>query len=163
STLTELDEIKQWVLHGSTLLHGWNMRHKLQPGFTSLFYGHPGTGKTLSACLLGKHCGCDVYKIDLSLIVSKYIGETEKNLGRIFDVAEHKGWILFFDEADALFGKRTRVSDSHDRFANQEISFLLQRIEEFDGVVILASNIKENIDDAFVRRFHSVVHFPMPK
>ena len=137
--------------------------HKLRPGFTSLFYGPPGTGKTLSACLLGKHCGCDVYKVDLSMVVSKYIGETEKNLARVFDLAEHKGWILFFDEADALFGKRTRVDDSHDRYANQEISFLLQRIEDFDGVVILASNFKANIDDAFVRRFQSVVHFPMPK
>ena len=163
STLAELDEIKQWVLHGETLLQTWGMRHKLRPGFTSLFYGHPGTGKTLSACLLGKHCGCDVYKVDLSMIVSKYIGETEKNLARIFDVAEHKGWMLFFDEADALFGKRTRVDDSHDRYANQEISFLLQRIEEFDGVAILASNFKTNIDDAFIRRFQSIVQFPMPR
>ena len=97
------------------------------------------------------------------MIVSKYIGETEKNLARIFDLAEHKNWILFFDEADALFGKRTRVDDAHDRFANQEISFLLQRIEDFDGVVILASNFKANIDDAFLRRFHSVVQFPMPR
>jgi histone H3/H4 len=163
STLDQLEEIKNWVLHGHTLLHDWGMRHKLRPGFTSLFHGPPGTGKTLSACLLGKHCGCDVYKVDLSMIVSKYIGETEKNLARVFDLAEHKGWILFFDEADALFGKRTRVDDAHDRFANQEISFLLQRIEEFDGVVILASNFKANIDDAFLRRFQSVVHFPMPK
>jgi len=163
STLSGLDEIRQWVLHGDALLHDWGMHKKLSPGFLSLFHGPPGTGKTLSACLLGKHCGCDVYKIDLSMIVSKYIGETEKNLSRIFDVAEHKGWILFFDEADALFGKRTRVDDAHDRFANQEISFLLQRIEGFDGVAILASNFKANIDDAFVRRFQSVVYFPMPK
>ena len=163
STLDQLEEIKNWVLHGRTLLHDWGMHHKLRPGFTSLFHGPPGTGKTLSACLLGKHCGCDVYKVDLSMIVSKYIGETEKNLSRIFDLAEHKNWILFFDEADALFGKRTRVDDSHDRFANQEISFLLQRIEDFDGVVILASNFKTNIDDAFLRRFQSMVQFPMPK
>lgn len=163
STLEQLDEIKHWILHGHTLLQDWEMYHKLQPGFTSLFYGPPGTGKTFSACLLGKHCGCDVYKIDLSAIVSKYIGETEKNLAKIFDMAEHKQWILFFDEADALFGKRTKVDDSHDRYANQEISFLLQRIEEFNGVTILASNLKGNIDDAFIRRFQSVVHFPMPK
>jgi len=97
------------------------------------------------------------------MIVSKYIGETEKNLARVFDLAEHKGWILFFDEADALFGSRTRIADSHDRFANQEVSFLLQRVEEFSGVVILASNLKANIDDAFMRRFHSVIHFPMPR
>lgn len=163
STLEQLDEIKHWILHGQRLLRDWKMDRKLQPGFTSLFYGPPGTGKTLSACLLGQHCGCDVYKIDLSMIASKYIGETEKNLAKIFDMAEHKNWILFFDEADALFGKRTQVHDSHDRFANQEISFLLQRIEEFHGVVILTSNIKTNIDDAFVRRFHSIVNFPMPK
>jgi SpoVK/Ycf46/Vps4 family AAA+-type ATPase len=138
------------------------MRDKLRPGFVSLFHGAPGTGKTLSASLIGKHCGCDVYKLDLSMIVSKYIGETEKNLARVFDLAEHKGWILFFDEADALFGSRTRIGDAHDRFANQEVSFLLQRVEDFSGVVVLASNLKSNIDDAFMRRFHSVVHFPMP-
>ncbi len=95
--------------------------------------------------------------------MSKYIGETEKNLARVFDMAEHKRWILFLDEADALFGKRTRVEEPRDRFANQEISFLLQRIEDFDGVVILASNLKSNIDDAFLRRFQSIVHFPVPK
>jgi len=163
TTLRQLEEIKHWVSHGQALLRDWEMGDKLRPGFTSLFHGAPGTGKTLSACLLGKHCGCDVYRIDLSMIVSKYIGETEKNLARVFDMAEHKRWILFFDEADALFGKRTRVEDSRDRFANQEISFLLQRIEDFDGVVILASNLKSNIDDAFLRRFQSIVHFPVPK
>jgi hypothetical protein len=163
STLEQLEEIRHWVLYGEQLLQEWGMGKKLQPGFTSLFYGPPGTGKTFSTCLLGKHCGCDVYKIDLSLVISKYIGETEKNLARVFDMAEHKRWILFFDEADALFGRRTRVDDAHDRYANQEISFLLQRIEEFHGVTILASNIKSNIDEAFMRRFHSVVFFPMPR
>jgi len=163
STRDQLEEIRSWILHGPELLGDWEMRHKLRPGFTVLFHGAPGTGKTLSACLIGKHAGCDVYKVDLSLIVSKYIGETEKNLARIFDLAEHRRWILFFDEADALFGKRTRVDDAHDRFANQEVSFLLQRVEEFDGVIILASNQRSNIDDAFLRRFHSVVYFPMPR
>lgn len=163
STLEQLEEIRQWIQHSETLLKDWGMNHKLRPGFTSLFYGPPGTGKTLSACLLGKQCGCDVYKIDLSMIVSKYIGETEKNLARVFDMAEHKKWILFFDEADALFGKRTKVDDAHDRYANQEVSFLLQRIEEFHGVAILASNQKANIDDAFLRRFESVIYFPMPR
>jgi hypothetical protein len=162
-TLEQLEEIKHWILHGKTLLNDWGMNQKLKPGYTSLFYGQPGTGKTFSACLLGKYCGCDVYKIDLSMIISKYIGETEKNLSRIFDMAENKNWILFFDEADALFGKRTKVEDSHDRYANQEISYLLQRIEDFNGVVILASNLKTNIDAAFLRRFQSVIHFPMPK
>lgn len=162
-TLDQLEEIKQWILYGEQLLRDWEMDSKLNPGYTSLFHGPPGTGKTLSACLLGRHCRCDVYKIDLSMIVSKYIGETEKNLAKIFDMAEHKQWILFFDEADALFGKRTRVADAHDRYANQEISFLLQRIENFSGVVILATNQKANIDDAFMRRLQSVIHFPMPK
>jgi hypothetical protein len=163
STLDQLDEIRDWLLHGRTLLGDWGMGSRLRPGFTSLFCGPPGTGKTLSACLLGRQCECEVYKIDLSMVVSKYIGETEKNLSRVFDQAEHRGWILFFDEADSLFGKRTRVEDAHDRYANQEVSFLLQRIEEFDGVVILASNLRANIDDAFLRRFHSVIQFAMPR
>jgi len=163
ATLEQFEEIQHWILHGQQLLHDWEMSKKLQPGFTSLFSGPPGTGKTLSACLIGKRCGRDVYKIDLSMIVSKWVGETEKNLDSIFNLAEHKQWIIFFDEADALFGKRTKVSDAHDRYANQEVSFLLQRVEEFNGVVILASNMKTNIDDAFVRRFQSLVHFPMPR
>jgi hypothetical protein len=163
ATMEQLEEIKHWILYGQRLLRDWEMGQKLPPGFTSLFHGPPGTGKTLSACLLGQHCGCDVYRVDLSMIASKYIGETEKNLARIFDMAEDKNWILFFDEADALFGKRTQVDDAHDRYANQEVSFLLQRIEEFHGVVLLTSNLRGNIDDAFIRRFQSVVHFPMPK
>lgn len=163
ATLAQLEEIKHWILYGQQLLDDWGMSAKLRPGYTSLFFGPPGTGKTLAAALLGKYCGCDVYSIDLSMIVSKYIGETEKNLAKVFDLAEHKRWILFFDEADALFGKRTKVDDAHDRYANQEVSYLLQRIEAFNGVVILASNIKGNIDEAFLRRFQSVIYFPMPK
>lgn len=163
ATLGQLLEIRNWLKHGHQLLHDWGMAKRIRPGFTSLFFGPPGTGKTLSACLLGKLCDCEVYKIDLSLVVSKYIGETEKNLSRVFDQAEARRWILFFDEADSLFGKRSQVNDSHDRYANQEVSFLLQRIEDFSGVVILASNMKANIDDAFLRRFQSVVHFPMPR
>jgi SpoVK/Ycf46/Vps4 family AAA+-type ATPase len=104
----------------------------------------------------------DVYRIDLSMVISKFIGETEKNLSRVFDRAENKDWILFFDEADALFGKRTEISDAHDRYANQEISYLLQRVEDFPGTVLLATNLKTNLDDAFMRRFQSVIHFPMP-
>lgn len=135
---------------------------KLKLGYKILFYGPPGTGKTLTAKLIGKYTSRDVYRIDLSMIVSKYIGETEKNLSLLFDRAENKDWILFFDDADAFFGKRTEIKDSHDRYANQEIAYLLQRIENYDGLVILASNFKTNIDDAFLRRFNSIIHFPMP-
>jgi hypothetical protein len=160
--LEQLEEIRTWINHSRQLLDDWEMRGKLAPGFTSLFYGPPGTGKTLSASLLAKYCGRKLYKIDLSLMVSKFIGETEKNLARIFNAAENREWMLFFDEADALFGKRTRVDDSHDRYANQEVSYLLQRIEEFNGVVILATNFKSNIDEAFIRRFQSIIQFPLP-
>jgi SpoVK/Ycf46/Vps4 family AAA+-type ATPase len=149
--------------HGEALMGEWGMAPKLRPGYRSLFYGPPGTGKTMTACVLGKTTGRDVYKVDLSLVMSKYIGETEKNLGRIFDRAEHKGWILFFDEAEALFGKRSETKNAHDRYANQEVAFLLQRIETFDGISILASNLRENIDDAFARRFESIIYFPMPR
>ncbi len=162
-TRKQIEEIKAWVEHGQTLLEDWGMAKKLRPGYRSLFYGPPGTGKTMTACLLGKATGRDVYKVDLSLIVSKYIGETEKNLGRVFDQAQNKGWILFFDEADALFGKRSETKDAHDRYANQEVSFLLQRIETFDGIAILASNLRANMDDAFARRFESMIYFPIPR
>jgi len=162
-TLEQLDEIRTWLTHGTALLNDWGMRSKLRAGYTSLFHGPPGTGKTLAASLLGKLCGRDVYKIDLSMVVSKYIGETEKNLARVFEQAEGNRWILFFDEADALFGKRTSVDNAHDRYANQEVSYLLQRIEEYSGVAILASNLKNNIDEAFLRRFQSVIHFPLPR
>src|SRR5258708_35032787 len=131
-----------------------------KPGFASLFSGPSGTGKTLAAALLGKRAGLDVYRVDLARVVSKDVGETEKNLGHIFDEAERKNWILFFDEADALFSKRTRVSDSHDRYANPEVNYLLQRIEQFPGLVILATNTNESIDETFACRFQFVIHFP---
>lgn len=162
ATLTQLEEVRDWLAHGDTLLHTLGMGSRLRPGYTCLFHGPPGTGKTLSACLLGKLCEREVHRVDLSMVVSKYIGETEKNLARVFDLAEQRGWILFFDEADALFGQRTRVDSAHDRYANQEVSYLLQRIEDFTGVVILSSNLRGNIDDAFTRRFQSVIAFPMP-
>ncbi|MCP4701289.1 MAG: ATP-binding protein [Gammaproteobacteria bacterium] len=162
-TRKQIEEIETWLQHGETLRNDWGMAPKLRPGYRSLFFGPPGTGKTMTACLLGKATGRDVYKVDLSLIVSKYIGETEKNLAKVFDQAQHKGWILFFDEADALFGKRSETKDAHDRYANQEVSFLLQRIEIFDGIAILASNQRENIDAAFARRFESMIYFPIPR
>ncbi|WP_142714889.1 ATP-binding protein [Fodinibius sediminis] len=161
-TLGQLDELETWIRHHHTLRKDWGMDKKLKPGYKALFYGPPGTGKTLTATLLGKKTGRDVYRIDLSQTVSKYIGETEKNLANIFDRAEHKEWILFFDEADALFGKRTSTKDAHDRYANQQVSYLLQRIEDYDGLVILASNLKNNIDNAFLRRLQAMIHFPIP-
>jgi len=160
--LQGLEEIKDYILHGKNLKNNFQFGRKIKPGFKVLFTGPPGTGKTLTASLLGKYCQMDVYRVDLSLVVSKYIGETEKNLSRVFNMAEAKDWILFFDEADALFGKRSKTSDSHDRYANQEVSFLLQRMEEFDGLVILCSNFKKNIDDAFFRRFQLVLDFEIP-
>ncbi len=163
NVLNQINEMKVWLEHQHTLMVDWGLAKKLRPGYRALFYGSPGTGKTMTASLLGKATGRDVYRIDLSTVVSKYIGETEKNLSKIFDQAENKGWILFFDEADALFGKRTKVEDAHDKYANQEVSYLLQRIEGFDGIIILASNMKNNLDDAFVRRFESIVNFPVPK
>lgn len=161
--LGQLEEVRDWLNHGKALLHDYGLAKRLQPGYTCLFHGPPGTGKTLSATLLGKLCQREVYRVDLSMVVSKYIGETEKNLARVFDLAEQRGWILFFDEADALFGQRTRVDSSHDRYANQEVSYLLQRIEDFSGVVILSSNLRANIDEAFIRRFQSVIAFTLPE
>ncbi|MFT4861928.1 MAG: hypothetical protein ACI95C_001140 [Pseudohongiellaceae bacterium] len=160
--MVEIENIITWIKHSKTIMEDWGFGKVVKPGYRSLFYGPPGTGKTLTASLIGSAVGADVYRIDLSMVVSKYIGETEKNLANVFDQAQSKNWILFFDEADALFGKRTQASSSNDRHANQEISYLLQRVEDFPGVVILASNIKTNIDEAFSRRFQSVVYFPMP-
>lgn len=161
-TFDSVQEISIWLEHGQHLLADPEVGRKIKRGYRSLFYGPSGTGKTLTACLLGKTAGLDVYHIDLSMVVSKYIGETEKNLAKIFDHAENRNWILFFDEADALFGKRTQTNSSNDRYANQEVSYLLQRIEDFPGVVILASNYKSNMDQAFMRRFQSLIRFPMP-
>jgi len=162
-TKRQVEEVKVWLRQRTKLHSELGMSKRVRPGYKILFYGSPGTGKTLTACLLGQFTEKHVFRIDLSMIVSKYIGETEKNLAKVFDKAEHSGWILFFDEADALFGSRTKVSNSHDRYANQEVSYLLQRIEDYKGIVILASNMKGNIDDAFMRRFSSVVHFSFPK
>ncbi|NHZ82701.1 AAA family ATPase [Massilia sp. CCM 8695] len=160
--MDEIEQIRAWLRGGPALLRRWDLDTKVKAGFRALFYGPPGTGKTLTATLLGQSVGVDVYRIDLSMIVSKYIGETEKNLANVFDQAQNKNWILFFDEADALFGKRTEGSSSNDRHANQEISYLLQRVEDFPGVVILATNLRSNLDEAFARRFQSAIYFPLP-
>jgi hypothetical protein len=162
NTLNQIKEIETWLKFNEILLHEWNMKAKIKPGFRVMFYGAPGTGKTLTASLLGKYTKRDVYRIDLSMVISKYIGETEKNLSSLFDKATDKDWILFFDEADAVFGKRTNVRDAHDKYANQEVSYLLQRIENHPGLVILASNFKANIDTAFTRRFQSIIEFEVP-
>ncbi len=159
----ELEDIITWAKTSQRILSEWGFAKYFKPGYRSLFYGPPGTGKTLAATLIGKEIGADVYRIDISMVVSKYVGETEKNLAGVFDQAENKHWILFFDEADALFGARTSNSSANDRYSNQEVAYLLQRIEDFPGMVLLASNLRANIDDAFTRRFQSIVHFPMPE
>lgn len=150
-TLGDVREIVEWL-----------KRPARDSGYRALFDGPSGTGKTLTAALMGKEVGADVYSLDLSSVVSKYIGETEKNLSALFDRGEEADWILFFDEADALFGKRTSVKDSHDRYANQETSYLLERIEDYSGLVILATNLRDRLDDAVRKRVQSVVHFPLP-
>ena len=160
---SQINEVINWLKYNDHLLDKWGMGDRLKKGYRALFYGPPGTGKTLTAALLGNEMNKDVYRVDLSMVVSKYIGETEKNLELLFARAEDKGWILFFDEADALFGKRTSVRDANDKYANQEVSYLLQRIEDFNGLIILATNMKNNIDEAFVRRFNAILRFPFPE
>ena len=147
------------------LVYGeWGFARKLSlgKGLNVLFAGPPGTGKTMAAEVIAHELRLDLYRIDLSQVVSKYIGETEKNLDRIFTAAEDSNAILFFDEADALFGKRSEVRDSHDRYANIEISYLLQKMEEYQGISILATNLRQNLDEAFVRRLQAIVEFPFP-
>jgi hypothetical protein len=162
NTRNQLDDMKIWLDFYEQLQAHPELGKRSKKGYRTLFYGPPGTGKTLTASLLGKTANRPVFRIDLSLLVSKYIGETEKNLAGVFKRAEHKNWILFFDEADALFSKRVETESSNDRFANQEVAYLLQRIENYNGMVILASNLKQNMDSAFMRRFQSLVHFPKP-
>ncbi|MGR5284212.1 ATP-binding protein [Vibrio maritimus] len=162
SVMSKIEELRAWLSHGDTLMHEWSLAKKVKPGYRAVFFGPPGTGKTLTAALLGKVTGREVYRVDLSMVVSKYIGETEKNLSRVFDAASYKDWILFFDEGDALFGKRTEASSSNDRHANQLTGYLLQKIEDFPGTVIVATNLKSNMDEAFTRRFQNMVYFTIP-
>jgi SpoVK/Ycf46/Vps4 family AAA+-type ATPase len=135
-------------------------KSKTGAGIIVLFAGLPGTGKTQTAKALAAEIGMDLYRIDLSTVVSKYIGETEKNLLRVFETAALKAAILFFDEADALFGKRTKVKNSHDRYTNIEVNYLLQKLEEYSGVAILTTNHKKKLDEALLRRIQFVVEFP---
>jgi SpoVK/Ycf46/Vps4 family AAA+-type ATPase len=160
-----LHEIVSTVRGRATVLDEWGVGRKLASsrGITALFAGPPGTGKTMAAEIIAGELELDLYKIDLSVIVSKYIGETEKNLEQIFTEAASSNAILFFDEADALFGKRSEVRDSHDRYANIEISYLLQRMEAYDGITILATNLRANLDEAFTRRLQFSVEFPFPE
>ena|GEM_PF-1092199 len=151
-----------WVRQERKVLDDWGFGRRVVLGrsLTALFSGPPGTGKTMAAQVIARELGLDLYRVDLSRIMSKYIGETEKNLAQLFDEAHSS--VLFFDEADAIFGKRSEAKDAHDRYANVEIGYLLQRMEEHDGVTVLASNRMTDMDDAFVRRFHVIAHFPMP-
>ncbi|MGH2633654.1 MAG: ATP-binding protein [Tepidiformaceae bacterium] len=160
----QLREMCAHIEHRHQVYEVWGLGAKLAmgKGLMALFAGNSGTGKTMAADVMAGTLGLDLYKIDLSGVVSKYIGETEKNLATIFTEAGHSNAILFFDEADALFGKRSEVKDAHDRYANIETAYLLQRMEEYAGMVVLATNLKSNLDEAFLRRLHFVIDFPMP-
>lgn len=158
----QLKQIIGWMRHRRTLSEDWGFGARGSFGYRALFYGPPGTGKSLTAALLGKVTESEVYRINLAAVVSKWVGETEKALDAIFNQADADRVVLFFDEADALFGKRGAVSTSTDRYANLEVSFLLQRLERFNGLVILATNLRGNLDEAFTRRFQSIIHFPTP-
>lgn len=164
-TLNQLREMVNTVRQRPIVYGEWGFDRKLAlgKGLSALFAGESGTGKTMAADIMAGELGLDLYKVDLSTLVSKYIGETEKNLDRIFTEAATSNAILFFDEADAIFGKRSEVKDSHDRYANIEISYLLQRMEAYDGVVILATNLRANLDEAFTRRLHFAIEFPFPE
>ncbi|MFN2318306.1 MAG: ATP-binding protein [Dermatophilaceae bacterium] len=161
-TRHQIREIENWLKDNSVLTDDRGMGKRVKAGYRVLFHGPAGTGKTLTAALLGKTTGRPVFRVDLSRVLSKYIGETEKNLSRLFDEALDKEWILFFDEADALFGKRTEIRDAHDKYANQEVAYLLQAIETHPGLVVLATNHREDIDDAFLRRLQASIQFLPP-
>jgi hypothetical protein len=162
---SQLHELERAIRNATGVLEDWNFQSRLPygRGITALFSGPSGTGKTMAAGILARELGLDLYKIDLSRVVSKYIGETEKNLERIFQQAEDANAMLFFDEADALFGKRSAIKDAHDRYANIEIAYLLQKMEERLGVTILATNLRTNMDEAFVRRIRFGIEFLLPE
>jgi vesicle-fusing ATPase len=159
-----LQELVRHVRHRTQVYERWGFGARTTRGLgvTALFAGESGTGKTLAAEVLARELGLDLYRIDLAATVSKYIGETEKNLRRVFEAAEASGAVLLFDEADALFGKRGEVKDGHDRYANLEVAYLLQRMESYRGLAILTTNLRSNVDRAFLRRLRFVVQFPFP-
>lgn len=163
--LEVLHSISAYLRHRDLVLSEWGYGRTVAraQGLKTLFAGESGTGKTMAAQVLARDLGLELFRIDLATVISKYIGETEKNLDRIFGAAEGSNAILFFDEADALFGKRSEVSDSHDRYANIEVAYLLQKMEGYSGAVILATNFRHNIDDAFLRRLDFVIDFPFPE
>jgi SpoVK/Ycf46/Vps4 family AAA+-type ATPase len=163
--LNLLRQIANQVRRRGKVYEDWGFRQRTSRGLgmVTLFAGESGTGKTMAAEVIANDLHLNLYRIDLSAVVSKYIGETEKNLRRLFDAAEDGGAILFFDEADALFGKRSQVRDSHDRYANIETNYLLQRMEAYQGLAILATNMKSGLDDAFIRRLRFIVNFPIPE
>lgn len=163
--IQQLRELRMRAEHAHIVSDAWGFRRKIapRPGISALFAGESGTGKTMSAEVIATDLGLVMYRIDLSSVVSKYIGETEKNLSVIFEEAHASNAILFFDEADALFGKRSEVKDAHDRYANIETAYLLQQIEDYDGIAILATNLRQNLDEAFTRRLDFVIDFPFPE
>jgi vesicle-fusing ATPase len=157
-------DLAQQVRHRAQVYDTWGFGRSSARGLgiTALFTGESGTGKTMAAEVIAGELGHDLYRIDLSAVVSKYIGETEKNLRSVFDSAEASGAVLLFDEADALFGRRSDVKDSHDRYANLEVAYLLQRMESYGGLAILTTNLRANVDRAFLRRLRFVIQFPVP-
>ena len=160
----QLSHICDLIAAKEEVMKEWGFSNKFSygNGISILFYGSPGTGKTMAAQVMANHLGMPLYRVDLSQLISKYIGETQKNIGRIFDEASKNECILLFDEADAIFAKRSDVADAQDRYSNAETAYLLQRIEQYAGVSILATNLLQNFDDAFRRRISYMVHFPMP-
>lgn len=158
----KMAQLKDICNQAREINRAFDLRLSRRRGVKALFTGHSGAGKTMAAGVIANQLGLPLYRVDLSSVVSKYIGETEKNLSALFDAAKINNVVLFFDEADSLFGKRTGVIDAHDRYANIEVSYLLQRIEEYEGTVILATNMRNNLDEAFIRRIHYVVEFPFP-
>jgi SpoVK/Ycf46/Vps4 family AAA+-type ATPase len=165
AVVAQLEDLTARARHRDLVLDAWRMgrRSSKGRGITALFAGDSGTGKTMSAEVVAGDLGLDLYVIDLSTVVDKYIGETEKNLDRIFVEADRVNGVLLFDEADAIFGKRSEVKDSHDRYANVEVAYLLQRMELFDGLAVLTTNLRSNVDEAFTRRLDTIVDFPMPE